>query len=1675
MQQDPYFGGFDVEKSFNNFSEALETSNPTTKDTPESVQNIRKNFSSAKKGGEINDVLSEINKLGGSGSQYTYGQPAMTPEKASFEQINYNTGELYGELSNGENIKKFDTYTPGIDNNEWHAQNQSTFDKWKNGAFKAFHQFNTGVIGGTVGGIYGILNGIKEGSLSATYDNDFMNWLDLQDEKLKFTMPNFKTKEEQNMSFGEGLGTANFWAEDVLGGMAFTASAIATELVWSYATGGTGSAIAAERIALRGAKLFGKAADKAADIAKIGAKVNKVEDLVKIGARAKAMSVKPLADMTRNSLLNMRGTITAGKIGQGANVLRSAYTGAGYEAGFEARSYMREMRENFEQQWLNTNGVAPTEAEKEQFEENLKDTANGLFAYNLAIVGSSNIAQFGSLVGLKMPSVFGNSEKYFNRKIFGSGVKLVGNAPQAIKANRLQKIGQYAYSLGKGTVIEGAWEEGMQSVGKNTAQNIMQQGYDQKFANESYELVKAFGQAMNKTYNTEEGLREVYTGMIIGGLTGNAIGVYQNKTLNHEFAKTNNRAKTIEENFGKNATYSSKVALENMLMSNRVVASKKAEENANRDGDWLGGNIARSNTMFAQFQRASALDYFDETIDSNIQQIDLLDEQTLMKENGITLEQAKQLKDSMKEEYQVQAESFKRVSEFSNYFIGNKINKQEKAEIEKHLENKGYSAEEAKKVSSDVLRQALTYELYAGEVAHKHSDEMLQAFQNNLQNVLGSSRIRQAFSINDVLNKSTESTKRKFRDTKKNLEKTLIEFDTIEKKYKELENILNTKTTPEGRQAVVSQLSALQLKRDELNEKKTNLQNEINVLYNSAKMENPFGENKTEEFIPTEDILSIENNINTVLKTIEEYKKTNPQKAEVMLKLLREYEKSVGAFKTYSKRTSQIIEGNVGLRGRQNIFSELFKDKTPKQSTIDMIKGLLDTHYTAKDTLTSVIDELTQEVAQAQPTQTANGVDMVANKVETKNPVSNKEFIIEQIKKHPYLFSQVGEEYESALPTENEIGEYYALATQEDLSEEEAQRLEELNTKMANWQLLEAVDGGGVTIAEMILQDIQNNEEITETEEDTFSEEDLAKVIENGEPEATSGQRPLNILQTIKNVFIKRKDKNTWSISHLTPKGFFNLIGQTGQVKYYYTKKNKKGETVIDGNVLTTTVDSINDFVKVGMVIDFGNTQIKITDGNKLEVKDSDLNPTVFRKRQTKSGYSILFDGEGKAMTSDFQDVNTISDEEIYNLSEKERLVMKIDMNDPYNEALQGQDDETIERNVKISLYRENGTKVGELKAQYESDQAEDSFQKIRQAAAVAFKESNEDVIDLGSVEHSYVFLGAPNLKLDENNKEEQFEINPEKIVTYGYWSGSSLTLKEKLKVKTDLLKGIDKKIPVVVIKQGNFLVAYPVTLNKIPSQKGDTIMNSGASEAQIAIEFNKVLKQEGKKPSGLFYLSPDNQNFYNEDGTLTDKFNESLERVNNIPVKNKDWLDKEHKKEQLKEEATINIDLEFRALLSPKIVISTDSFEEFKLDVITEEQATIMVNDFINKKKALPIKRKRSSGNFLYKKGLEHFFIENNPFGEGLITFVSDDTGYSREHREWSANPTQETLDNLLKKKATRVKIQDEKLFPISKIEEVELMEKEINSNPKLKQKFEEVTNLSRSKQNIANNNKKC
>lgn len=1650
-------------EQFDTFSRTLDSLN-TNLETPESVLAIRKDFKEQEYKKQALQKAQQLVYGDYQGdTRFALGAPIeYESNKKSLVGKNYNTDELYSTLSTGEQVKNFETYTPGIDNKEAFAQSQTSWDKWQNGATKALAQFGTGIVGGTVGIVYGIGNGIKEGSFSATYDNDFMNYLDTFNERLKYSLPNYKKKSELDDSFGEKLGTVNFWADDFLGGLSFTASAIASEGIWAWATGGTSLATTGARLGAR--------------IGRIGAEAGRLtsysDDAVKIASKAKTAVVKPLADATRNSLMGLKTANIGGRLGQGANIVRSMYTGAGYESGFEARSYMREMREKFEDDWIAQHGTSPSDEDRAEFDKNLESTANGLFAYNLAIVGSSNLATFGSLSGIKLPSVFQGTQKYLNKKMFGSGTTIVDDAVEAVKATNIQKIGQYGYSLVKGAIVEGAWEEGMQSVGNNTAKNIMQDGYDQKFANETYSISKAFGKGFSDTYGSKEGLEEIYVGMLIGAFTGNALGVYQNKTLNHEFKNSDLRAKSIEENFGKNSTYSTKVAVENMVMNNRVIASKKAEENATKRGDFLGGQIARNNTMFAQFTRANNLAYFDQTVDSSLKEIDLIDEGTLMQEHGLTLEQAQELKENMKQEYQQQSDTFKRVNEFSNYFVGNKINKQEKEEIEKHLENKGYSKEEAKKVSVDVLREALSYELYMGEVSYNHADEMLLAFQNSVQNVLGSSKIKNAFTITDILKKSAVTTQRKANQTKKDLQKATLEFDNIEKKYREVENVIAKTASVEERQRITGQLSDLLLQKEELAKRKQQLTEEFNVVINSAKLEDPFSKNASESYIPAEEILGIEKEINLVLEKIETYKNTDPQKAEAMTKLLREYEKSIGAFKTYSERTTQMMSG-VGLKGKRNIITQLFvNSKTPKQATIDMIKGLMDTHYEVdnlnkQEEIEQKLDREAKEVKKQQL-----GVVMTeAIPVVEKRSV--KEFITDQIKNHPYLFDQIGEDYAEAVPTEEEVSTYYDLFEKDlieesPLSEEEKTRFEQLNTKMANWQLIETIENGGVTIAEMVQQELVGAKDVNEVRDEEFNEEDVEQIIKNGEVEADS-PRPLSILQTIQNVFV-RKYNSGYYISHLTPKGFFEFLGETGELTYH--KVDNDGKIIEKSK--KASIGNINDVSSPGTVISFGNTSISIESGMRIKVKPMDFESMGFKTRDTKSGFMIVFDSEGNAMKSDFSDTDVYSPKEIYNLKSGDKLIAKVDRNDPYNQKLKEVD---LEKNLKISLYDEAGNKVADLKAEHDTDTPDSQYLNIRIKAYEKYKNSDDDLIEVGDIEVETIFLGSPNLKLDENNKEKQFLLEPSQVYDYGIWQDGKTKLKGGLKgVRVDLLKGINKTLPIIVVKEGDTLIAYPVTINKVDSMMGDELLSRELSLPQLVIQLNQLLIASGKRPSNIYYMSEDNQNIFDENGQNSEIFQGVINKANSI--KNtvdfkKEWFSEEHTKDMLKEEATVNLNLEFEKFLSPKIAISLESFNEYSEDgVTTDEEVTQIVVNYLEAKKALKVVKVKFSGDrTLYRKGSDYFYVESNPFGEDYITFKATDTGYSAEHKKWLENPTQDNLQLLLKK-VVYVKVQK---LPIKDIENVVAMESQIENDNRLKRKLNQILDLNSIMQEQADENKKC
>ena len=134
----------------------------------------------------------------------------IQPEQGlRLETPNFDVESAFTKTNSGEYIAKFDKYTPGIDNADRAAREQTTGDKWLNGATQ-FTQTVVNSIAGLGNLVYGTGAMIKEGELSSFYDNDYMNWLDDVSEKRRLNNPIYKTYEEQEMGFGESMGTASF-------------------------------------------------------------------------------------------------------------------------------------------------------------------------------------------------------------------------------------------------------------------------------------------------------------------------------------------------------------------------------------------------------------------------------------------------------------------------------------------------------------------------------------------------------------------------------------------------------------------------------------------------------------------------------------------------------------------------------------------------------------------------------------------------------------------------------------------------------------------------------------------------------------------------------------------------------------------------------------------------------------------------------------------------------------------------------------------------------------------------------------------------------------------------------------------------------------------------------------------------------------------------------------------------------------------------------------------------------------------------------------------------------------------------------------------------------------------------------------------------------------------------
>ena len=384
------------------------------------------------------------------------------------------------------------------------AHQQSWGDKWANGVGKMALKTGTAVVGG-IGMIGSSIYALGNGEFSKVYDNAFHNDLDAFDAWLDGRLPNYVSKEEEEMNFFRRSLTANFWAGDLFGNVVpFVAGAILTEVAMTAATAYT---------------VGGAAPAQAASLAGLAAKATSIFSKVSQGVRATSRG---------GAVLNAlgRGTTFGKRLKQASTLGRKLVTGAGYEAGVEARHHINTLKDEFTADFIKENGRAPNDEERADIHDLATQSGNWVFTGNLALVGGGNLLQFPKIFGAGMASS-AKTGRTVGTILKEAGAEVGESIAKPYKAaykswSKGRNLVDAGYHALKNPIYEGLIEEGGQgwlnNAGHHNASKFWAQKHDPSGVEYGLGMIEALGATFQESYGTKGAWDEIGMGMLVGGL-----------------------------------------------------------------------------------------------------------------------------------------------------------------------------------------------------------------------------------------------------------------------------------------------------------------------------------------------------------------------------------------------------------------------------------------------------------------------------------------------------------------------------------------------------------------------------------------------------------------------------------------------------------------------------------------------------------------------------------------------------------------------------------------------------------------------------------------------------------------------------------------------------------------------------------------------------------------------------------------------------------------------------------------------------------------------------------------------------------------------------------------------------------------------------------------------------
>lgn len=595
------------------------------------------------------DDMKHMSPLGYMASDQSYkGRFNLTGPEISLEDSRHR-------LSSGTWIPKYESYIPGVDNDTRLSKTQSRTEKWMRGLGKFVGKAALYGLGGVIQPFYGIYAGVSRGNFNAVFDNDFTRWLDDQDKKMDYGLAHYYNREERDMNFLQSMTTANFWSNDFLSGLAFTAGAMLSSAVYS------------------GAGLM--------NLARTGARAGVA--LARIG--------KAASDTKKAFGVYLRAARTGRRIGKGLDTLAFLGTSTSWEASVEARSMLMEAEENFRQSYRNAYGREVPYEELMKFRADNANAANAVFAANVGILSLSNIAMFGDMFGMDL-----GVDKFIKRNIFGVGAERMDNGTlRAITPKKWQKIAGNTFNIIKRPVSEGLYEEGLQGVASKSAEDWVESRYNPMAIRQNIGYMEAIKNGFKETYGSNQGWKEIGIGMIIGSVMGvKTIGGIK------EWSQDMSRNKGMVEAYNANAGALTEAAVR-AIRGSMALNAQLSGVDTSYESDGRIINKDFSDAVFNRLRYDSEMGMLDDTKENFRTVVESIPNSDIASDMNMTDEQVNEYKADLVNEFNKKVDNFIMANRFADSLTDGISNRSFNA----YISNMAYNGLEAKDNLNDIANQ----------------------------------------------------------------------------------------------------------------------------------------------------------------------------------------------------------------------------------------------------------------------------------------------------------------------------------------------------------------------------------------------------------------------------------------------------------------------------------------------------------------------------------------------------------------------------------------------------------------------------------------------------------------------------------------------------------------------------------------------------------------------------------------------------------------------------------------------------------------------------------------------------------------------------------------------------------------------------------------------------------